>query len=131
LLAVTVMRLTVRNGKGNKQRRVPIPLPARRSLETYFRTRGDLSLAFVFLGERGPLTTKGVRALFSKYSAITGVKVHPHLLRHCFGRQFLEANQNDIVALAALLGHSSLESSRIYVKRTPEQLEAASERLGF
>jgi integrase/recombinase XerC len=123
--------LTVRNGKGNKQRRVPIPLPARRSLETYFQTRGDLSLPFVFLGERGPLTTKGVRALFSKYSAITGVKVHPHLLRHCFGRQFLEANQNDLVALAALMGHESLDTTRRYVQRTPEQLEAASGRMGF
>jgi site-specific recombinase XerD len=123
--------LTVRNGKGNKQRRVPIPLPARRSLEAYCQTRGDLSLPLVFLGERGPLTTKGVRALFSKYSAITGVKVHPHLLRHCFGRQFLEANQNDLVALAALMGHESLDTTRRYVQRTPEQLEAASERMGF
>lgn len=85
----------------------------------------------MFLGERGPLTTKGVRALFSKYSAITGVKVHPHLLRHCFGRQFLEANQNDLVALAALMGHESLDTTRRYVQRTPEQLEAASERMGF
>jgi site-specific recombinase XerD len=123
--------LTVRNGKGNKQRRVPIPLPARRSLESYCQTRGDLSLPLVFLGERGPLTAKGVRALFSKYSAITGVKVHPHLLRHCFGRQFLEANQNDLVALAALMGHESLDTTRRYVQRTPEQLEVASERMGF
>lgn len=123
--------LTVRNGKGNKQRRVPIPLPARRNLETYFQTRGDLSFPFVFVGERGPLTTKGVRALFSKYSAITGVKVHPHLLRHCFGRQFLKANQNDLVALAALMGHESLDTTRRYVQRTPEQLEAASEQIGY
>jgi site-specific recombinase XerD len=123
--------LTVRNGKGNKQRRVPIPLPARKSLEAYLQTRGDLTVPLVLLGERGPLTTKGVRALFSKYSAITGVKVHPHLLRHCFGRQFLEANQNDLVALAALMGHESLDTTRRYVQRTPEQLEVASERMGF
>jgi integrase/recombinase XerC len=77
------------------------------------------------------MTTKGVRALFSKYSAITGVKVHPHLLRHCFGRQFLESNQNDLVALAALMGQESLDTTRRYVQRTPEQLEAASERLGY
>lgn len=123
--------LTVRNGKGNKQRRVPIPLPARRSLETYLQTRDALSLPSIFCGERGPLTTKGVRALFRKYSAITGVKVHPHLLRHCFGRQFLEANQNDLVALAALMGHESLDTTRRYVQRTSEQLEAASERMGY
>jgi integrase/recombinase XerC len=72
-----------------------------------------------------------VRALFVKYSAITGVRVHPHLLRHCFGRQFLEANQNDLVALAALMGHESLDTTRRYVQRTTEQLEQAAERIGF
>lgn len=42
-----------------------------------------------------------------------------------------DGNQNDLVALAALMGHESLDTTRRYVQRTPEQLEAASERLGF
>jgi len=123
--------LVVRNGKGNKQRRVPVPLVARKSLESYCETRTVARAEHIFAGERGPLTTRGVRSLFSKYAGITGVKVHPHLLRHCFGRQFLEVNQNDLVALAALMGHESLDTTRRYVQRTPEQLEAASERMSF
>ena len=116
--------------QGNKQRRVPIPLPAR---ELWRRTpdSGRPELSARIRWREGPLTTKGVRALFSKYSAITGGKIHPHLLRHCFGRQFLEANQNDLVALAALMGHESLDTTRRYVQRTPEQLEAASEQIGY
>jgi integrase len=39
--------------------------------------------------------------------------------------------QNGLVALAALMGHESLDTTRRYVQRTPEQLEAASERMGF
>lgn len=123
--------LIVRNGKGNKQRRVPVPLPARKGIEAYMQTMQASPSPFIFVGERGPLTTRGVRALFVKYSAITGVHVHPHLLRHCFGRQFLEANQNDLVALAALMGHESLDTTRRYVQRTPEQLASAAERMGF
>lgn len=69
--------------------------------------------------------------MFSKYSAITGVKVYPHLLRHCFGRGSLESNQNDLVALAALMGHESLDTTRRYVQRSPEQLEAAAARMAF
>lgn len=123
--------LVVRNGKSNKQRRVPIPLPARKGFEAYIQTRPASATERLFVGERGPLTTRGVRALFVKYSAITGIKVHPHLLRHCFGRGFLESNQNDLVALAALMGHDSLDTTRRYVQRTPAQLEAAAERIGF
>ena len=85
----------------------------------------------LFVGERGPLTARGVRALFGKYSAITGVKVHPHLLRHCFGREFLASNQNDLVALAALMGHESLDTTRRYVQRSPEEIEAAAENIRF
>jgi site-specific recombinase XerD len=123
--------IIIRNGKGNKQRRVPVPLPARRSLSEYLASRPAAQTERIFLGERGPLTTRGVRAIFTKYSAIAGVRVHPHLLRHCFGREFLSANQNDIVALAALMGHESLDTTRRYVQRTSEQLEAASERMVF
>jgi site-specific recombinase XerD len=123
--------LVVRNGKGGKQRRIPVPLPARKVVEAYTESTAGFGSPRIFVGERGPLTTRGVRALFVKYSAITGVRVHPHLLRHCFGRGFLESNQNDLVALAALMGHESLDTTRRYVQRTPEQLEVASERMVF
>jgi integrase/recombinase XerC len=45
--------------------------------------------------------------------------------------QFLADNQNDLVALAQLLGHESLNTTARYTKRTPQQLGEASERLTY
>jgi integrase/recombinase XerC len=121
----------LKHAKGNKQRQVPIPLQARRALQAYLESRPPLPTNKVFVGERGPLTTRGVRSLFAKYSAIVGFHVHPHLLRHVFGHEFLAANSNDLVGLATLLGHENLNTTKRYAQRTAAQLEAAAEQISF
>jgi site-specific recombinase XerD len=120
-----------RLGKGNKQRSVPLPLPARRSLQAYLETRPPVASANVFVGERGPLTDRGIRALCRKYSAFIGAKLHPHLMRHTMAHQYLENNPGDLVGLAQILGHESLNTTARYTKRTEGQLADATERLSY
>jgi site-specific recombinase XerD len=122
---------TFRLGKGGKQRTAPLPLPARQALQTYLDSRPPIQSSRVFVGERGPLTDKGIRAFCDKYSAFCGFKVHPHLLRHTMAHQFLEDNGNDLVALAQILGHENLNTTKRYVQRTEEQLGEASDRLTY
>lgn len=123
--------LVLRNGKGNKQRSVPLPLSARHALEAYLETRPPIATDRLFVGERGPLTERGVRAICDKYSAFIGIKLHPHLLRHTMAHQFLDANPGDLVSLSQILGHESLNTTARYTQRTEGQLGAASERMSY
>ena len=123
--------VTFRHGKGGKQRTVPLPLQARRALADYLATRPPIESQRIFVGERGPLGERGIRALCDKYSAFIGVKLHPHIFRHSMAHQYLEANPGELVGLAQILGHSNLNTTKRYVQRSERELKDASDRMDY
>jgi integrase/recombinase XerC len=120
-----------RFGKGGTQRSVPLPLPARRAMQAYLDARPPVESQAVLIGERGPLTDRGIRNLCDRYAAACGFHIHPHLLRHTMAKRFLEDNANDLVALAQIRGHESLNTTARYTRRTAEELAEGAERLGY
>ena len=69
--------ITFRFGKGTSNESVPLALPARQALAAYLEIRPPVQSTLVFVGERGPLTDRGFRALCDKYCAICRLQVAP------------------------------------------------------
>ena len=126
-----------RHGKGSKQRVVPLPLQARKALSDYLQSRPPVETQRIFIGERGELNKRGIQAIFEKYRALTGIEnLHCHVLRHTFAHNFLEKKENggaegNLVQLASILGHESLNTVRIYTTNTVQQLADTTERLTY
>lgn len=109
-------------GKGGKLRRVYFPEGLQTELEEW---AGDRKLGQPLMLNRfgKPLSARGLSGQLKVYTQRCGVNpalVHPHAFRHLFARQFL-AHGGDIALLADLLGHSSLETTRIYLRQTAEE----------
>lgn len=82
---------------------------------------------YIFPGRNNkPLSDSAIRKRLKKaagYAKIKLSKVHPHSFRHYFAISYLEANPDDIMTLCDLLGHSSLETTRIYTRLSNKQKE--------
>lgn len=111
----------VREGKAvvsckNKTRVIFIPATVQKILSKYIK-KSCLKTGSVFIGKNGkPLNRKNIwrdmKGLCSR-AGVARCKVFPHNLRHLFSRTFYRV-EKDIVRLADLLGHSSINTTRIY-----------------
>jgi integrase/recombinase XerC len=122
--------LTVRSGKGGKYRRVPLNADARRALAAYLAVRPASADDRLFRGAGGrPLGPQGVADLVAKHARRAGLEgVTPHTLRHTFARRLLDEGAS-LVDVAALLGHEKIETTAVYTRPHPRDLERAVERL--
>ena len=66
----------------------------------------------------------------AKKAGVTAEKVFPHNLRHLFAVSFYQAT-HDVVKLADLLGHSSVNTTRIYLVTTGTEHARQIEQLGL
>lgn len=122
-------KVHVREGKGSAPRDVPLNSEVRGTLRDYLEKRKDTDSDYLFLGQRGPLTTKGVTYIVNKYAYQARLDdVTPHTLRHTFGKNLVDAGVSlDRVGL--LLGHASLDTTKIYTKPTEADLERDVEKI--
>ena len=106
--------------KGNKMRRIFVPSCLRSELlawlDSLCRRRGPL-----FLNRFGsPLSPAGIRAQMKAFALQYHMDpdvMYPHSFRHRFAKNFIE-KCGDIALLSNLLGHESIETTRIYLRRT-------------
>jgi len=147
-------RVTIRSGKGNKSRVVPLNASARLALANYLaprfgcdptikattqawpRARSQTTPTPLWQSQKGGcLTTSAMRQMIDitvRDAAVRGLvpsAASAHTLRHTFAQNYLAEHPGDIVGLATLLGHSSLDTTRIYSQPTIEQLSTRVEQL--
>ena len=106
--------------KGGKIRRLFIPKTFRKEAEEWLKM-SDRESGYLFLNRFGErITTRGISQQLKNYAEKYGLNtkvVYPHSFRHRFAKNFLE-KFNDIALLADLMGHESIETTRIYLRRT-------------
>lgn len=117
----------------NKKRVIFIPSKLQRLLNEYMK-RKHITEGAVFLTRTGAvLNRSNIWRAMKKLSQTAGVecrKVFPHNLRHLFAKTFYSAGK-DLAKLADVLGHSHIETTRIYIMESGQEHERIMEQLGL
>ena len=117
------------NGKGGKQRLVPISERAIHELELWFDDRRQMKIKpgeedYVFLNRRGHhLTRTMILIMVKRQAEAAGIKktISPHTLRHSFATALLKGGA-DLRIIQELLGHADLGTTEIYTHMDDESL---------
>ena len=147
--------LLVRAGKGNKTRSVPLNASAREALAIYVaprlgiekstlkavaaswpKSKSPVAHEPIFLSQKGgALTTSAmgqmIAGIVEATRGLVPEETSAHTLRHTFARSYLAQYPGDVVGLATLLGHSSLDTTRLYSKPSVDQLSRRVEQLNI
>lgn len=115
-------RLMIVEGKGSKQRMVPMSPSSVELIREYLPERDRLNIKpagrdVLFLNRRGaPLTRVMVFYIIRDLAALAGIqkKVSPHTMRHSFATHLLEGGAN-LRAIQEMLGHESIATTEIYL----------------
>ena len=124
--------VTVRLGKGNKDRMVPIGEPALDALRTWRRA---MPIAWepdgpVIVNLRGGrLTSRAVEQILERRISAAGLAagITPHGLRHCFATHMLN-NGADLRSIQEMLGHASLATTQRYTHVSVNHLKEVYQR---
>lgn len=123
-------------GKGGRERLVPIGSYALQALDEYLKKRSELmnnairlgiepDREALFLNRWGKrLSDRGVRFIINKYLTIAKIDktVSPHVLRHTFATHLLDRGA-DLRMVQEMLGHKSLSTTQVYTHVTKKRLK--------
>jgi len=116
-------------GKGDKERMVPLGVPAQRSLQRYLKGGRELiakkrSSPLLFLGTGGRrLTRQRVWQLVGKAGLAAGRHASPHMLRHSCATHMVE-NGADLRTVQTILGHADISTTQIYTHVALDRLKS-------
>lgn len=117
--------------KGNRLRRVYIPKSIRYPCLKWIRESGRSS-GDLFLNRYGTrITTNGIRSQLNHFAVLYNLDpsvLHPHAFRHLFAKNFIE-QCSDIAMLSDILGHESIETTRIYLHRSSTEQQQIFNRV--
>jgi len=121
------LTIFVRQGKGNKDRIIPISYTLAQSLKKYSDERKRLNRTcpefFTSLNRNHGYTSDSLKALVKQISDASGVKFSVHKLRHTFATLMLEGGC-DVYSLSKMMGHSDIKTTTIYLSASVEHLRS-------
>lgn len=118
------MLISVRNGKGEKDRMVPLASNVLNLLRTYYKQYQPSD--YLFNGaEKGPYSATSIRNVLKRavYKSYIKKNVTPHTLRHSYATHLLEKG-TDLRYIQVILGHSSVKTTEIYTHVSTKNLQA-------
>ncbi len=120
-------------GKGGKQRSVPVGSIAISCIKEYLKYKYELGIRKkeLFLNKFGDrLSVRGIRKIVAKWvkKAAIHKRVSPHTFRHTFATHLLDAGC-DLRSIQEMLGHKSLSTTNVYTHLTLERLRNVYEKV--
>jgi integrase/recombinase XerC len=123
--------LSIRAGKGEKPRSIPLNVEAREALNDYLSTRPDVSGDALFPGREGAMGERTVQRLLRKYvqrAGLSAAAVNVHTLRHTFCKNLVDAGV-PLERVALLLGNRDLNGLRVYLEPDEDKLSQDVEKI--
>ena len=116
-------------GKGDKERMVPLGVPAQDALQQYLKNGREVlakhrssPLLFLAAGARR-LTRQRVWQLVGKASVVSGRHASPHMLRHSCATHMVE-NGADLRTVQTILGHADISTTQVYTHVALDRLKS-------
>ena len=110
---------------------LPLNVDARKAVQAHLEDLGEVEGdRRLFMGKRGDqLKSSGIWRLVQRYGKRAGLDISPHDLRHTYGTRLVREEGVDLVTVATLMGHKSLDTTAIYTQPSENDMARAAEKL--